>query len=104
MNIRSFKQTSWARLVSDLLSPPVVLTITACLVAGHEADSPSEAVLRAGIFITFSVLIPLLVLAWWVYSGKVSDMHMSQRQERYWPLALSFTFSVLAWLGVRAVG
>jgi membrane-associated phospholipid phosphatase len=93
----------WARFVSDLLSPPVVLTLTACLVAGHEAESSAQAALLAGLFILFSVLLPVMILAWWVYRGKVTDMHMPERRERYWPLAVSITGSLLAWLAVRLV-
>jgi membrane-associated phospholipid phosphatase len=104
MNVLSMSRVSWARLVSDLLSPPIVLTLTACFLAGGEADSASQAALLAGSFIVFSVLIPFSILAWWVYRGTVSDFHMSERNQRYWPLALSFGCSLLSWAAVRWMG
>ncbi len=104
MNVMSLKRLSWARAVSNLLSPPVVLTVTAGVIAAHDATSPGEAVLLAGIFILFSVGLPMAVLGWWVYRGVVSNIHMPERQERYWPLLLSFASSLVGWILMRLMG
>jgi membrane-associated phospholipid phosphatase len=104
MNTVSVKHRSWARVVSDLLSPPLVLLYTACLVTAHEAGTHDHAILGAVIFLGCSVLIPFLILAWWVYRGKITDLHMPERNERYQPLLVSLVGSLIGWVAVRQLG
>ncbi len=104
MNAVLSHHLSWARLVSNLCSPPVVLAVLAWFAAQHDAQTPSEAFSLAGLFIVGAVLIPFAILGWWVYRGTVSDIHMSQRSERYWPLALEAACTFAVWILLRFVG
>lgn len=104
MNAVLSHRLSWARLVSNLCSPPVVLSFLAWFAAQRDAQTPSEALFLAGLFIIGAVLIPFGILGWWVYRGTVSDIHMSLRHERYWPLALEAACTFVVWLLLHFVG
>lgn len=104
MNAVFSHRLSWARLVSNLCSPPVVLAVLAWFAAQYDAQSPDEAYFLAGLFIVGAVLIPFGILGWWVYRGTVSDLHMSLRHERYWPLALEAACTFVVWLLLHVVG
>jgi hypothetical protein len=104
MNAVLSHRLSWARLVSNLCSPPVVLSFLAWFAAHRDAQTASEALFLAGLFIIGAVLIPFGILGWWVYRGTVSDIHMSLRHERYWPLALEAACTFVVWLLLHFVG
>ena len=104
MNAVLSHRLSWARLVSNLCSPPVVLTFLAWFAAQRDAQTPSETFFLAALFIIGAVLIPFSILGWWVYRGMVSDIHMAERSQRYWPLALEAACTFGVWLALRFVG
>lgn len=87
---------SWARLTSNLLSPPVMWGGLAVPIAFKVADTTSQAVMWAGIYILFACLLPLAFVAWMVWRGSIGDMHMENRRERFWPFALSIVFMAMA--------
>jgi len=103
MNAALSNRLSWARLVSDVCSPPVVLPILAWFAAQRDADTPQQVMFLAGLFIVGAVLIPFAILGWWVYRGAISDIHMPERSERFWPLALELGCTFLVWLALRFV-
>jgi hypothetical protein len=104
MNAVLSHRLSWARLVSNLCSPPVVLSFLAWFAARYDAQSTDEALFLAALFIVGAVLIPFGILGWWVYRGTVSDIHMSLRHERYWPLALEAACTFVVWILLHLVG
>jgi hypothetical protein len=104
MNVLSVNRLSWARLTSDLCSPPVVLTVLAWFAAQYDVGTNSRAWLLAGIFIIGAVIIPFAVLGWWVHRGLITDMHMRVRRQRYWPLLLELTCTGLVWIILQVVG
>jgi hypothetical protein len=98
------KQLSWARVVSDLCSPPVVLAVLAWFAAQVDGQTPGQILFLAGLFIIGAVLIPFIILTWWVHRGIISDIHMPERSERFWPLAVELGCTFLVWLVLRWLG
>ncbi len=91
--------TTWARVVSNVLSPPVVLGALALEIARREASTPEQAALLVGVFVAFGILLPLIYVVLMVYRGKITDLHLPERRERYVPLFLSFVGAAIVLLG-----
>jgi hypothetical protein len=104
MNVLSMTRLSWARLASDLCSPPVVLPVLAWFAAQYDAGTNGNAWLLAGLFIVGAVIIPFATLGWWVHRGLIADIHMPERRERYWPLLLELGCTFLVWLILQRIG
>lgn len=97
-------RSKWARLVSDVLSPPVVWGAFAFPIAFRFAESETQAWLWAVVYILLVCLLPVFYIAWMVYRGKISDMHMQQRSERYLPFLVSILCTTAAWWTLRFLG
>jgi hypothetical protein len=88
---------SWARVVSHVLSPPIVWAALVCVIAFREARSGEEALLWAGAYALFVCLLPGLYILWQVRRGEVSDVHLRRRQERPRVLLISALCAGVAW-------
>jgi membrane-associated phospholipid phosphatase len=95
---------SWARIVSDLLSPPMVWAVLALPIALRDADSTGEAVLWTLVYVALVCLLPLSYIGYMVYRGRITDMHMRVRQQRLRPLAVSVVCTGIAWGVLRLLG
>lgn len=95
---------SWARLVSDILSPPVVWAIFAFPIAFHESESQFQALVWATVYIVLVCVLPLLYIALMVRRGSITDIHMRVRQQRLRPFMVSIVCTALAWFILRAIG
>ena len=104
MNVLSMTHLSWARLASDLCSPPVVLPVLAWFAAQYDVGTNGDAWLLAGLFIVGAVIIPFATLGWWVHRGLITDIHMPERRERYWPLLLELGCTFLVWIILQRIG
>ncbi|MEZ4387403.1 MAG: hypothetical protein R3D98_07445 [Candidatus Krumholzibacteriia bacterium] len=78
-----------ALVVSHVLSPPVA-TVVAALLAARSDGSP-QAYLAAGAFCLLGVLVPLAALVRQWRAGDVSDLEITRRDQRQWPLLLTTT-------------
>ena len=99
-------ETLWARLVSFLISPPIVWAVWVYPIALTVADSTLEAMVHATIFGTFVCWIPIAFVAYRVRIGKIGDLHMRESHERYIPYSISIiggivTGFILAQLGAH---
>lgn len=95
------REISWARLVSDIISPPVVWIVLGIAVASKYAQSPEQALLWSLIFTGLMSLLPLAYVGAMVYLGKIGDIHMKNRRERYKPLIVTLVCALLTWLVMR---
>lgn len=80
---------SWARLVSDVLSPPVVWAALSFPIAGHVASTSGQMLLWASIYSIFVCLIPVLFIAYMVKRGRITDIHVRVRRQRILPFVVS---------------
>lgn len=89
-------EAALAKWVSVLASPPL-LGLTGILLLGTALDRV-EVWQWAGFYAFSSIVVPILILLWFIHKGEVSDFHMKNRGERLKPLAWFLLFSFLSWL------
>jgi hypothetical protein len=82
-----------AKFISNLLSPPGVITIAMLILSAH------LGLWNWGLFYIFFVIgIPTLYVIWLLRSGKISDFHMRSREERMKPMYFTVVACILAWI------
>jgi len=94
----------WARLVSDLFSPPVIWGALAIPIALRDAPTRGLALMWAAVYILLVCIVPLIYISIMIKRGKISDIHLSDRSERVKPLIVSLISTGVAWLALRAMG
>lgn len=87
---------SWARVVSDVVSPPVVWAVTVLPVAFAYSATAGQALGWAFIYSLFICLLPLAFIGLMVWWGKIGDMHMKERRDRLYPFLVSILCTLLA--------
>jgi hypothetical protein len=87
-NADSFHST-WARLVSDVLSPPVIWAVLAFPMAFHDAATQEQAFIAAIVYGLLVCWLPVGYIYWNVRSGKITDIHIKVRQQRLRPFLVS---------------
>jgi membrane-associated phospholipid phosphatase len=95
---------SWARLVSDLLSPPVVWAAMAFPIAFRDAQSRQQAVTWALVYGALVCVLPMVYVALMVRRGSITDLHMGVREQRIRPFIVSLVCTVFAWWVLRLMG
>jgi hypothetical protein len=82
-----------AKFISNLLSPPGVITIAMLIM------SANLALWDWGLFYIFTVIgIPTLYVFWLLRTGRIADFHMYSREERIKPMVLVVIACIIAWL------
>jgi hypothetical protein len=109
--VRSVKQRTvnyarlyWARAISNLFSPPMVWAVLVFPMAFRYAESPAQALLWAFTYGILVCLTPVLYIVWMVQRGKIGDMHMKERRERFLPFLFSMVCTTVAWQVLRFMG
>lgn len=95
---------SWARLVSDFISPPVVLAVLVSMISVRYAQTSAEAFTWAVTYIVLVCVAPVLYIAWMVQRGKIGDIHMQYRHERRRPFLVSIVCTALAYVLLQQMG
>ncbi|GIL08507.1 MAG: hypothetical protein BroJett033_0180 [Chloroflexota bacterium] len=94
---------SWARLISNLFSPPLVWAAVSLPIAFRDAGTPQQALTWALVYIALVCLLPLFFVVWMVRRGSIGDLHMQVRRERLRPFAVSLSCALLAWWALGAL-
>jgi len=89
-----------ARILSDLLSPPMVFAALGFVVAWFELPFWA-GLLRGAIYGVLISLLPLIFVVYLLKTGRVGDLHLRDRQHRRIPYLISFSGSVAAFLLFR---
>ncbi|GAB4515779.1 MAG: hypothetical protein OHK0046_19730 [Anaerolineae bacterium] len=95
---------SWARVVSDIFSPPVVWGVFAVFIALLDAPTNQHAFLWASVYILMVCMLPVMYIAVMVKRGEITDIHMRVREQRIKPFLVSIACTILAWLTLRYLG
>lgn len=95
---------SWARVVSNLLSPPVVSALMFIPIALMFSATRKRAFIWCVLYITLTSVLPTLYIAWEVYRGTITDIHMPIRKERYRPYAVTIICAIAAWVILQIFG
>ena len=95
---------NWARLVSLLLSPPLVWALMAVPVALRDAETTAQGLRNAGLYGLLVSLLPMLYVALMVRRGEISSLDMPLRAERRRPFLVSIACTALAWWILQSSG
>ena len=87
--------------ISQLRSPPLV-ALLALLLTAVTLTLPGIW-MWAGVYVLLAMIIPLGYLIWLVRRGKVADLDLHLREQRYGPFVVTLTGAALAW-GVLTLG
>lgn len=96
------RTTGAANLVSTVFSPALVVFYAVILCSYSIAHS--SKLLWTSLFVLLFVLVPTAYIFYLMGRGKVTDFHMSVREERIKPLCLVFIYSVFSLLLYGFVG
>ncbi len=93
---------TFARVVSDLFSPPA-LAVPGLLLAVAASDE-SGTYRFAIVYLLMAVVLPVLYVVWLLKSGRISDFHLSDRRQRRGPFVASLIcgiagFALVAYMG-----
>ncbi|MCS6836208.1 MAG: hypothetical protein NZ750_09350 [Anaerolineae bacterium] len=96
--LKQLPRTSWARLVSDVFSPPVIWIALSLTVAVIHTPDGGQAIRWAAIYSLLICVAPTLFVVFMVWRGKIGDIHMKERRERIVPLLLTMGGALFAFL------
>lgn len=94
----------WARLVSDLFSPPVIWAALAFPMVWSAEDDRGLALMWACIYVLLVCIVPLVYITWMVKQGKIADIHLGVRRERIKPLLVTLVSTTVAWVVLQVMG
>ncbi|MCU0476017.1 MAG: phosphatidic acid phosphatase [Anaerolineae bacterium] len=94
----------WARLVSDVFSPPVVWAALAFPIVWSAEPDRGLALMWACIYVMLVCIVPLIYITWMVRLGKIADIHLGVRRERIKPLLVTLVSTAVAWGVLQALG
>lgn len=82
-----------ARIISRLshplyISPPVILVVSL-----NSTASTAAGLYWWGLYQVFATFIPLADLIWRRRTGRISDWHVSRREERRWPIVFGIIYA-----------
>lgn len=97
-------RANWARIISNLLSPPMVWAVMVFPIAFRYAETRSQGMIWALTYGVLVCLLPILYIAWMVKRGRIGDLHMKERHERIGPFIVSIVCTALAWQTLRMMG
>ncbi len=90
----SAKSTTTANLISTVFSPALTIFYSVIL-CSYSIEHPSK-LLWVSFFVFLFVLVPTAYIFYLIGRGKVTDFHISVREERIRPLSVLFTYALLS--------
>lgn len=96
--------SDWAKIVSDVVSPPVVWAIMAFPVAARDAPNTERALTWAFLYVFLLALLPTFYVLLQVRRGNITDRHMPLREERIRPFFVLLLGAIIATLAFNAIG
>jgi len=82
-----------ARLISRISHPLYITPLIILAASLGSTSSTAAAFYWWGIYQVFATIIPLADLIWRRRSGRISDWHVSRREERKWPLFFGILYA-----------
>ncbi len=95
---------TWARVTSDILSPPVIWGVLAFPVAFRAAESVQQALVWALTYTALVCVMPAIYIGLNVWRGHISDIHIPIREQRIRPFVVSLIGTGIAWLVLSWMG
>jgi len=94
---------NWARLVSNVMSPPAIWGMLALPVAIHGATNLEDGLIQSGLYISFVCIIPTLYIAWMLYRGHIADIHLPDQKDRLRPFLFTIASTTVVLLILAAI-
>jgi membrane-associated phospholipid phosphatase len=91
-----------ARLVSNVFNPATL--VLPALALGVYASHQPGSWRYAALYAVVGVLVPVLDMVWCLQTGRISDFHLSQRQERRRPFLVGIMATTAAVMVFHAFG
>lgn len=95
---RSRYEWSWARLVSDVFSPPVVWAALSFPLAAFADPTSGKSVVWALIYCVLVCIAPVMYIAMMVKRGLITDIHIKVRRQRIVPFIVTIICAGVATL------
>ena len=92
-----------AFLISALTSPFLVCAVAAGALASALADSWKDVLVWGLMASVFAGVVPFLIVLAFFLKGRISDMHVAVKEQRWVPLGASILSGVLGLIALRAV-
>jgi hypothetical protein len=92
--MKDFNQ-KFALYISAIFSPYIVIAVFSLIIIEYLAPTFEEFINWAGIFILFSVLIPLIYVFISVKKNRITDIHVFAKEQRMIPFIVAVVGSVL---------
>jgi membrane-associated phospholipid phosphatase len=92
-----------ARVISDVISPPVVSAVMALVVVLTSAPDGETAFIWALVYIGLVCVLPALFVVFMVAAGRITDVHVRLRRQRILPFSVSILCTAAAWLILRQI-
>jgi hypothetical protein len=93
----------WAKIVSDVFSPPVIWAVMILSIALYYAESRTQGLIWGFTYVILVCILPIVYIYWMVRRGKIGDIHMKYRHERWRPFLVSIICAFIAWIALRAM-
>ncbi|MDX1993844.1 MAG: hypothetical protein SF029_15765 [bacterium] len=76
----------------------------AFLIAAKGAATWGQAVMWAAVYVVLVCVLPVVYIALMVKLGRITDIHMKVRRQRFLPLVVSICCAGMAWVSMRLLG
>lgn len=93
------RQTRWARWISNLFSPPLMIVAGVSVAAGYVGTAAAWQ--WAAQYLLIALVLPICFIAWQFMRGHILSLEMHLRSERVQPYLVSLLCSLAAWLWLR---
>jgi phage-related holin len=87
---------SWARVVSDVFSPPVVWAALSFPLAAYADPTSGNSVVWALIYVLLVCVAPVVYIAVMVKRGHITDIHIKVRRQRIVPFIVTIVCAAIA--------
>jgi membrane-associated phospholipid phosphatase len=78
-------QDKLAWWLSSIFSPFVCVPYFCCILVAATVPDPQRRLLLSVLSVFFAIGVPALYIAWQVYTGKITDMHVANKDQRDGP-------------------
>lgn len=95
---QAISHSRWARLISNMFSPPLMIMAGICLIAG--VLGPAAWQWAVG-YLLIALVLPISFVAWQLKRGRLTSLEMHLRSERVQPYFVTLGCSLAAWLWLR---
>ncbi len=92
--------TRAARLFSNIVSPPVIFAVMGLVLSLYALPLP-QALAWAALYGLFVSLMPILFVLYLLNTGRVKELHMSDKGERHLPYVVAVVSAIVFLIIVR---